>query len=161
MIWRPGGRVCRPVLEGAVSKICVVMTLENSSCDFAEILLQDREAIMTAFKENQIIQCPNQKSFNDHYEAWPDIIKIGERHSCSLEWEIRSSKDFLEGHFNIVVSLNFICTSRSWSKTSAKSHNIFSYVMTTQILNTAPSNTGRDTRPPGGQIIAIKIFNVG
>ena len=48
---------------------------------------------MTAFKETQIIQCPNQKSFDDHYEAWPEIIKIGERHSCSLEWEIRSSKD--------------------------------------------------------------------
>ena len=49
---------------------------------------------MTAFKETQIIQCPNQKSFLDHISAFPDIQAIGLKHSCKLDWKILSKKDF-------------------------------------------------------------------
>jgi mRNA-degrading endonuclease YafQ of YafQ-DinJ toxin-antitoxin module len=60
---------------------------------------------MTAYSETQIVQCPNQKSFDDHHEVWPDIIEIGKRHSCSLEWEIRSSQD-------LTYNLKFYLKSR-------------------------------------------------
>ena len=48
---------------------------------------------MKAFKETQIIQCPNKKSFDDHLGVWSEIAKIGHSHSCDFEWNVLSQKN--------------------------------------------------------------------
>ena len=48
---------------------------------------------MKAFKETQIIKCPNKKSFDDHCNVWSEIGKIGHSHSCEFEWNVLSQKN--------------------------------------------------------------------
>ena len=47
---------------------------------------------MKSFSETQIIQCPNKKSFDDHYKVWSEIQKIGHSHSCEFQWNVLSQK---------------------------------------------------------------------
>jgi len=49
------------------------------------------------FEETQIIQCPNQKSFDSHLESWKEIKKIGQSHDCDFEWSIldKAEKTFI------------------------------------------------------------------
>ena len=49
------------------------------------------------FAEPQIIQCPNQKSFDSHLESWNQIQKIGQSYNCNIEWSIldKAEKTFI------------------------------------------------------------------
>ena len=48
---------------------------------------------MARFKEEQIIQCPSEKSFNSHLLIWEEVERIVEPMECQFSWEVLSKKD--------------------------------------------------------------------
>ena len=48
---------------------------------------------MAKFNEEQIIQCPSEKSFNDHLLIWEEIKKIADHMGCQFTWGILSREE--------------------------------------------------------------------
>ena len=48
---------------------------------------------MAKFKEEQIIQCPSEKSFNSHLLIWEEVERIVEPMGCQFTWEVLSKKE--------------------------------------------------------------------
>ena len=55
---------------------------------------------MAEFKEEQIIQCPSEQSFNDHLLIWNEVQNITKPMECQFSWEVLSEK---ERTFKLVV----------------------------------------------------------
>ena len=56
---------------------------------------------MKSFKETQILQCPNLKSFNDHISSLNKIKCIAKKHLLNIDWKVHQKKDLT---FSLTVS---------------------------------------------------------
>ena len=52
------------------------------------------------FKETQILKCPSDRSFDDHFHVWDEIQKIANKNRCSFKWKVLSTK---ERTFKLIV----------------------------------------------------------
>ena len=67
------------------------------------------------FKETQILKCPSDRSFDDHFHVWDEIQKIANKNRCSFKWKVLSTKErtfelIVEGaskqdHLNGIINL--------------------------------------------------------
>ena len=55
---------------------------------------------MAKFNEEQIIQCPSEKSFKGHLLVWEEIKKIAEPMGCQFTWGILNRE---ERTFKLIV----------------------------------------------------------